>query len=244
VKLNRSNFLKTRSWSPSGKPTPVSITFTRISSDPAWSVSKVKVPPALLYLIAVDNKLISDWVACRASTSIFGRVSSTAETTVTSSPEVSAAVSCKHWINQSELFTVLRLNFICPDSIRLISRSSLTMASKCRAPCKISLKLSSWSSVRGCSMSLCRSWEKPMMAFSGVRNSWLIEERKLDFSLLANSAFCTSSLRCCSSYNFFKKPNHISVPLPRHLHFNSAQVLLGSVPKEIPTPRPASCLCT
>ena len=42
---------------------------------------------------------------------------------------------------------------------------------------------------------------KPIMAFSGVRNSWLICARKVDFALLATSApFSAAAVEACSSW--------------------------------------------
>ena len=52
--------------------------------------------------------------------------------------------------------------------------------------------------------------ENPMMAFSGVRNSWLMEARKLDFALLACSASIFAEYRFSSTRLYWRAMSPIS----------------------------------
>ena len=80
-----------------------------------------------------------------------------------------------------------------PDSIRLMSRMSLMSPSRCRALPPI---FSRYSRVRSeMAGSLRARLLRPMMAFMGVRISWLMFERKAVFALLASSAASSASLR-------------------------------------------------
>ena len=83
-----------------------------------------------------------------------------------------------------------------PDSIFDMSRMPLTTDSRCRPESLISWAYSrrrAGSSISACSCTIIS--EKPMMAFSGVRNSWLMVARK---RVLAASA-CSAALRARSS---------------------------------------------
>ncbi len=72
----------------------------------------------------------------------------------------------------------------CPTSIRAMSSTSLIRSSRCPPPRRICCTPSVWSGVR---VSICRICAKPRIAFSGVRRSWLIRDRKSLFARLARS---------------------------------------------------------
>ena len=83
-------------------------------------------------------------------------------------------------------------SIIFPDSIRLISRISLISPSKCLALSPIFSKHSLVSGSRFVFLSARLS--RPIMAFIGVRISWLILDKKAVFALFACSAASSASL--------------------------------------------------
>src|ERR1700733_3036810 len=74
-----------------------------------------------------------------------------------------------------------------PDSITARSRISLINLSRCHPAWRIWAMLSAWAGA-GAGEADSISWAKPRMALSGLRNSWLMLERKSDFARLAFSA--------------------------------------------------------
>ncbi len=96
-----------------------------------------------------------------------------------------------------------------PDSITARSRISLISSSRYHPALMISRSLADWTSVGG-GVPDSINWAKPRMAFSGLRSSWLMLDRKSDFARLAFSAAClalsssdlvfrTCSVNCCAS---------------------------------------------
>ena len=57
-----------------------------------------------------------------------------------------------------------------------------------------------------------RSWAKPRIALSGVRNSWLMLERNSDFALLASSAAAMAAFSSDST----RLRTELSVPINRY----------------------------
>ncbi len=85
----------------------------------------------------------------------------------------------------------------CPDSMRVMSSTSLIRLSRCRPPLRI------WRTLSACSASSSSSsstWAKPRIALSGVRRSWLMRDRNSLFARLARSA---SSRASCTSSSLF-----------------------------------------
>ena len=80
---------------------------------------------------------------------------------------------------------------ILPDSMRDMSRISLIMLKRCWADTPIFSRCSLV--FCGISGSLKAILSRPMMAFIGVRISWLILERKEVLALLASSAAASAS---------------------------------------------------
>ena len=89
--------------------------------------------------------------------------------------------------NSSFLITIL------PDSMRDISSISLMMPSRCSADVLLFLRYSfTLSDAVGSFMAMLF---KPMMAFMGVRISWLMLDRNVVLALLASSAMVSASAR-------------------------------------------------
>ena len=92
--------------------------------------------------------------------------------------------------------TLSCVNTMLPDSSCARSSRSETSCSS------ISLFFSTMAAISSLSFLLTLSWqrsrEKPMMEFSGVRISWLIDARNAVFILSADSARSFASMRFCS----------------------------------------------
>ena len=113
----------------------------------------------------------------------------------------------------SSFFTVRR-----PDSMRLISRMSLMMLSRCCAERPIFCRCSRVSGEMPGSFRAMRS--RPMMAFIGVRISWLMLERKAVFALfawLASSSAMLSDSRCCASSRIISFRSVMSMNTPMYV---------------------------
>ena len=94
-----------------------------------------------------------------------------------------------------------------PDSMRLMSRMSLISPSRCRA---LSPIFSRYSRVWGRRVSSFRArLFRPMMAFMGVRISWLMLDRKAVLALLACSAAASAS----ASARFLASASRISASM-------------------------------
>ena len=86
---------------------------------------------------------------------------------------------------------------ILPDSTSAKSRISSISASRYQPACKICARLLRCASVGG-GVPDSINWEKPRIAFSGERNSWLIADRNSDFARFAVSAAAVALLSVVS----------------------------------------------
>ena len=149
--------------------------------------STVTVPCSRLYLIALESRLI---------TTCFTRVRSAWTNQAESKgrkfvwmPCFCACDSIMVWHSRMTSIsgTGFRDRVSLPDSILARSRISLINSSKYHPPWRIWLRCAIWKGVgRGAPVSI--NCANPRMALSGVRNSWLMLERKTDFARLAFSA--------------------------------------------------------
>mmetsp|Transcript_3280 Transcript_3280/g.11534 ORF Transcript_3280/g.11534 Transcript_3280/m.11534 type:complete len:246 (-) Transcript_3280:425-1162(-) len=94
--------------------------------------------------------------------------------------------------SSARMSTALGFSATLPASMLATSSTSLISSSRCRPESRISCSLACWPA--GTVESICISWVKPRMAFSGVRNSWLIVARKRPLAWLAASARSLASL--------------------------------------------------
>ena len=103
----------------------------------------------------------------------------------------------------SETLKVSRLSSSNPDSIFDRSRMSLISCSRWRAPFRTCPTKRCCLSVRSPAVFSAKRSEKPMIAFSGVRSSWLILARNWLFSWVARSTsrfWRSSSLLAAASW--------------------------------------------
>ena len=178
------------------KPFPVSFTLI-LNVSSFWLQSIVTVPPFLLYLIALDNKLIKICFKRVLSAKIWCWQSSVLSCKSTS---YCSACCCNKSLHSCMICLISigsKIKFCCPDSICAKSNISLTSSSKCQPPCSICATLRCCSSeIAG--WLICNNCANPNIAFNGVRNSWLMRDKNSDFAELAvsadNFASCNSIL--------------------------------------------------
>ncbi len=100
-----------------------------------------------------------------------------------------------------------------PASMRERSRMSSIKRRRCSPPFRICSTRARCRSDRGSFLSRWRSCAKPRIALSGVRSSWLIDERNSDFASLPASA-STRALRSSSACRTSSVRSQIVVTMP------------------------------
>ena len=97
-----------------------------------------------------------------------------------------------HSLSENGILSTVR----CPASILEMSRTSLTMASNDSPEARTSSRHSRCSAVSSVCSATC---VRPMIAFIGVRISWLMLARNSDFARLACSAACLATSNSASA---------------------------------------------
>ena len=120
------------------------------------------------------------------------------------------SIIARHSSMTSASDTGSRDSVTLPDSISARSRISLISSSRYQPALRIWSRSRCWAGVGGGEPD-AMSCAKPRIALSGVRNSWLMPERKSDFARLAFSAAAMASLRSDSTC----LRTELSVPISR-----------------------------
>ena len=120
------------------------------------------------------------------------------------------SIMARHSSMTSTSETGSRDSVTLPDSISARSRISLISSSRYQPALRIWSRLRFWEGV-GAGEPDSMSWAKPRIALSGVRNSWLMLERKSDFARLAFSAAAMASFSSDST----RLRTELSVPISR-----------------------------
>ncbi len=152
-------------------------------------------PPSRLYLTAFDNRF-SKTCFRRVRSACTRALGAIGNSTRTPRAAASGAIMPSHSASTSASSTGSIDRLTAPASTFARSRISLISVSRCRPDFRMWPENSSFcSGVVGMSFD-ARIWAKPRMAFSGVRSSWLIDDRNADFAWLA---FLASSIASPSS---------------------------------------------
>ena len=161
----------------------------------------VIVPPSGVNFIALLTQFIRTWLSLSssASTLLFSMSSVSNSNTWSFFHACSSNIYWRPFITFRRLTTPSSI-WTFPDSIRLISRTSFISARRCSDEIFIlSRHLVIFSLSSRLASAICVN---PIMAFSGVRISWLMLFRKAVFALLARSACRKASSIiwrwCCS----------------------------------------------
>ena len=184
----------------SSSPMPMPLSATVSTAVVPSTVASTRIsPPRSVNLIAFDKRLIRICLSARLSATISG--SSAGTLTMISSP-ASRALSRSR--SQQLPITVASGNGSgliskSPVSILVMSRMPLTTERRCVPDSWMS---AAYSRRRSASSRISASFtsisEKPMIALSGVRSSWLMVARKRPLAVLARSASRRASSIDCS----------------------------------------------
>ena len=185
-------------------PGPESRTLMRIRLGLIAVHSTATVPPGLLYLMALDNRLRS--TCFKRNRSAWTKEGAAKAVQVNSRPRVRPWASTVDWqvARTSPRDTGSAERDSRPDSITARSRIWLISSSRYHPAWRICSMLSFWAGVGG-GAAVSISWANPRMALSGVRSSWLMLERNSDLAWLALSA---TPMAVSSSWFFsFRAPS-------------------------------------
>ena len=177
-------------------PSPLSVTTISTVSLARARLATWMRPASLLYLTAFDSRLVricltrvaspsTDAAPSPSSVLIVMRRRIASDCTIGS---VAASNSCR--LSRSSF------SFRLPDSMRERSSTSLIISSRCQPACWICATQGFCASASGWRGSSSSSCAKPSIAFSGVRNSWLMRDRN---SLLARFERSATSRACSAS---------------------------------------------
>ncbi len=176
-------------------PTPVSETRST-SRDPSALADTVTLPPRSVNLMALETRLSTICLNARGSPFTIGRSSGTRVTRSTPTSRAFSATRLQQFSSAGRGANGSGEISKLPDSIFDMSRMPLTTDSRCWPESLMSCAYSLRRATSSPSTSSCAIIsEKPMMALSGVRSSWLMVARKRVFDASA----CSAALRACSS---------------------------------------------
>src|SRR4029079_708189 len=189
-------------------PTPVSVTRS-IRRDASTAAETVTLPPRSVNLMALATRLSAICLNARGSPVMTGTFSGTRVTRSTPLSRAFKASRLQQWSSAARGPNGSGEISKLPDSIFDMSRMPLTTPSRCSPGSLMRCAYSLRRAAPTISTSSCTIIsEKPMMALSGVRNSWLMVARKrvLDASacsatVRASSSACSWSLRSVPSRN-------------------------------------------
>ena len=151
-------------------------------------------PPTALYLMALESRLMKICFSRVRSALTYWGLLKHGKVIRMSRCCACGSTMAWHSSNTSPTDTDSVDNDTFPDSITARSRISFISLRRCHPACKIWAMLSLWEGVSGVAPDSINC-AKPRIAFRGLRNSWLMLERKSDFARLAFSAvdFAVSS---------------------------------------------------
>ena len=182
----------------------------RIESGGLGTHSTTTAPAALLYLMALNSRLISTCLTrVRSALTKYG-VSKRGKVMLMPRFCACGSIIARHSSITSTSETGSRDSITLPDSISARSRISLISSSRYQPALRI------WSRLRFCEgvgsgVPESMSCAKPRIALSGVRSSWLMPDRKSVFARLAFSAAAIASFRSDSTC----LRTELSVPISR-----------------------------
>ncbi len=184
----RWNGSKIRSCLSGGMPMPSSTTVIRTIAGPVPTSNRTR-PPGLPYLIAFEPKFIRICASRVRSASTRGSPAGSASGAIVISLRVAIGSSVDTTSPSTSPTATGSTEIVMPPaSILARSSTSSIRRSRCSPPRSTWCSRSSWRGASGSLRSRSSSWANPRIALSGVRSSWLIDDRNSLLAALARSA--------------------------------------------------------